>query len=151
MAPINTKRVLLAGLAAGVVMNVIDFAANTFVTGGRMHAELTAVNLTLWANLNMPAKMPVFFAIDFVLAILLVWLYAAIRPRFGSGPRTAIIAAVFVWLVSGALGYIYVLMGLFSTANFAMNSAVGLVNFAASAWVGGKFYSEPAAPEAPPA
>ena len=151
MSPVNPKRVLVAGLAAGLVMNVIDFAANTFVTGGRMQAELTAVNPQLWSNLNMPAKMPVFFIIDFVLGILLVWLYAAMRPRFGPGPRTAITAALFVWLISGTLGYIYVLMGLFSTANFAMNSAVGLINFAASAWVGGKLYAEPAAPEAPPA
>jgi hypothetical protein len=31
---------------------------------------------------------------------LLVFLYAAIRPRFGAGPRTAMIAAALLWLAA---------------------------------------------------
>ena len=37
----------------------------------------------------------VFFA--FLLGIVTVWLYAAIRPRFGAGAKTAVIAGLFVW------------------------------------------------------
>ena len=33
----------------------------------------------------------------FVVGIMNVWLYAAIRPRFGAGPRTAAIAGFAVW------------------------------------------------------
>ena len=32
--------------------------------------------------------------------IISIWLYAAIRPRYGPGPKTAVIAAVGVWLLS---------------------------------------------------
>ena len=32
--------------------------------------------------------------VDFILGILTVWVYAAIRPRFGPGPRTALTAAL---------------------------------------------------------
>ena len=32
------------------------------------------------------------------MGLLLVWLYAAIRPRFGPGPRTATYAALVVWV-----------------------------------------------------
>lgn len=31
-----------------------------------------------------------------------IWLYAAIRPRYGPGPRTAIIAGFAMWLITSA-------------------------------------------------
>ena len=34
-----------------------------------------------------------------VLGILSVWLYSAIRPRYGAGVKTAVIAGVFIWVV----------------------------------------------------
>ena len=34
--------------------------------------------------------------------IFAVWLYSAIRPRYGAGPKTAIIAGLFIWFI-GAL------------------------------------------------
>ena len=37
-------------------------------------------------------------AIRLAFGFLVVYLYAALRPRFGAGPRTAAIAAVFFWL-----------------------------------------------------
>jgi hypothetical protein len=35
-----------------------------------------------------------------VSGVLAVWLYAAIRPRFGSGPRTAIISGTVFWALT---------------------------------------------------
>ena len=37
------------------------------------------------------------------LGVATVWLYAAIRPRFGPGPKTAICAGLVVW----ALSYVF--------------------------------------------
>jgi hypothetical protein len=39
-------------------------------------------------------------AITFALGILAVWTYAAIRPRYGAGPKTAICAGLAVWAMS---------------------------------------------------
>ena len=33
------------------------------------------------------------------MGILMTWWYAAIRPRFGAGPKTAAIAGFAVWLI----------------------------------------------------
>ena len=41
----------------------------------------------------------------FVGGPMALWLYAAIRPRFGAGPRTAVIAATFIWFVLGPYGF----------------------------------------------
>ncbi|MBY0493183.1 MAG: hypothetical protein K2Y23_03095 [Cyanobacteria bacterium] len=46
---------------------------------------------------------PKFTFVTLLLGIATVWLYAAIRPRLGPGPKTAIVAGVFVW----ALSYLY--------------------------------------------
>ncbi len=37
-----------------------------------------------------------------VMGVGLIWLYAAIRPRFGPGPRTAAIAGFGIWLITSA-------------------------------------------------
>lgn len=142
MTPINTQRVFLGGLAAGFVMNVIDFASNMFIMGARTQAEWTAVNPLIWANANDPRKLPAFLLIDFALGILLVWLYAAIRPRFGPGMATAIKAAVFAWALGGSVWYLFTLLGLFSYTSFLMGMAVSLVNTIASTLVGAKLYKE---------
>lgn len=61
---------------------------------------------------NLPpigaSAIAVFLLYAFALGLVLVWLYAAIRPRFGAGPRTAIIAGVAVWFlayVTGAVNF----------------------------------------------
>ena len=35
--------------------------------------------------------------LTFVLGIVMIWLYALIRPRSGAGPKTAVIAAIIIW------------------------------------------------------
>jgi drug/metabolite transporter (DMT)-like permease len=39
--------------------------------------------------------------LTFLMGILLIWLYAAIRPRYGAGPGTAALAGVAVGLLGG--------------------------------------------------
>jgi hypothetical protein len=142
MASINTGKVVVGGLAAGFVMNVIDFVSNMFIVGTRMQTELEAVNPMLWTNMNDPGKIPVFVVIDFVLGIALVWLYAAMRPRFGAGAGTAMKAGFYVWFVASLMWYFFVLMGITSYTTFAIGGAVALVNMLASAYVGGMLYKE---------
>lgn len=141
MAAMNAKRLLVAGAVAGVVMNVIDFVANYF-TGASLHRDLMSVNPALWENMNRPGRLPAYLLIDFILAFVIVWLYVAIRPRFGAGSSTALRAAAATWLFGAAQWYLFVLMGLLSHATFGVSSLVSAVNFAATALVGGMLYRE---------
>jgi hypothetical protein len=45
---------------------------------------------------------PLFVILDFIYGIVLVYLYAAIRPRFGAGPSTAVQAGILMWLIAAA-------------------------------------------------
>ena len=91
MSQISVVGVVKGGLAAGLVMNISEFVLNVPVAGDQMNAELAARNLPPVAT----NQIAVFVVLTFVLGLVTVWLYAAIRPRFGAGPKTAIIAGVF--------------------------------------------------------
>ena len=141
---INTQKVVLGGLAAGFVMNVIDFVFNMYVVGARMKAETDAFKPGLADQMNKTSVMVSYIVMDFALGILLVWTYAAIRPRFGPGAKTAVYAAILFWLLGGIFYSGYLHMGMMSAGLWWTFAFVGLVNFLISAWVGAKLYSEDA-------
>ena len=96
MAGINTGKVIAGGLVAGVVFNVLDFLNNYLIVGKDFTANATRLNIDP-AVLESPAGVASWVVIDFLMGILIVWAYAAIRPRFGPGPKTAIIAGLVPW------------------------------------------------------
>ncbi|HSD31423.1 MAG TPA: hypothetical protein VLB49_05900 [Gemmatimonadales bacterium] len=136
MGKINTQKVLIGGLVAGAVMNVIDILAYGVVFRSTF-PEPTAsgpfgLPLTLW-----------FVIMDFVYGIVLVYLYAAIRPRFGAGPRTAVIAALLVWtLISLLHGLTEAPMAFAPQKVYTIGALIGLVALPLGALAGAKVYTE---------
>jgi hypothetical protein len=59
-----------------------------------------------------PMLLSMLMGITFVLGILAVWTYAAIRPRFGAGPKTAFIAGLAVWAMSYLYAGVYAYAGI---------------------------------------
>jgi len=142
---INTQKVIVGGLAAGVVMNVWDFVMNMFVLGKRMSEEMNAVAPGTAEKMMTTSAMVCYIIMDFILGIMITWLYAAMRPRFGPGFGTAAKGAIFVWVLFGIAYSGYLISGMMSMSTWTMASVGGLVNLMLAAWVGGKLYSEPVA------
>ena len=139
MGRINLGRVLMAGLLAGLVINISETILNTVVAGAAMEEALRARNLPPVGGAQIGGF--IFFA--FVIGIATVWLYAAIRPRFGPGPKTAVIAGLAVWFFA----YFYpstvdVLMGFFPIQVTALGLVWGLVEIVAASLAGGWAYTE---------
>jgi len=143
---INTQKVVIGGIAAGVVMNIIDFISYSFILGARMKAESDAFKPGLSDSMMTSSAMISNIVMDFVLGIALVWTYAAIRPRFGPGPKTAVYAAILFWVLAAIFLSGYLHMGMMSSGLWWTFAFVGLVNFLISAWVGAKVYTENAVP-----
>lgn len=139
MGKINMGRVIGAGLTAGLVMNVIGFVVRGLLLGDKWMVATTRLGLTP-ANQSM-ARVG-FVITDFIFGIMLVWLYAAIRPRFGAGPKTAVIAAVFSWLIYSCTMGTQVGAGVYHKGIIAYASLGGLVAALAGALVGGMLYRE---------
>jgi hypothetical protein len=96
MRKINMGRVFLGGLVAGLIINIGEFVLNMPILGNLWTDALRALNRP-----PMDAEPPTFFILlSFVLGILIMWIYAAIRPRFGAGPLTAISAGLIVWALA---------------------------------------------------
>ncbi len=96
MGKINMERVILGGLLAGLVINISEFVLNMAVLGSLWNEALQALN-------NPPfdtGAITFFVLLCFALGILAVWVYAAIRPRFGAGPMTAVCAGLLVWALA---------------------------------------------------
>ena len=139
---INTKKVLIGGFVAGVVMNAVDWIVNGFILGARMKAESDAFKPGM-ADQMMSGSMTVsYIVMDFILGFALVWTYAAIRPRFGPGIRTASYAAILFWLLTMVFMSGYMHMGMMSAGLWWTFAVIGLVNYLLSAWAGAKFYTE---------
>jgi hypothetical protein len=139
---INTGKVLIGGIVAGVVMNAVDFVTNMFIVGERMKAETEAFKPGLSDQMMSTNTMISYIVMDFVLGIALIWTYAAIRPRFGPGIKTATYAALLFWILAGIFLSGYLHMGMMSTGLWFTFAFLGLVNFLLSAWAGAKFYTE---------
>src|SRR3989442_992582 len=100
MGKINWGRVVLGGLLAGVVLNIVDYVTY----GVWLKADMAAAMTGLGKNpAAMDSAVPLWVVLDFVYGIGLLWVYAAIRPRFGAGPKTAVIAGLAVWFFVGLL------------------------------------------------
>ena len=96
MASINTGRVIQGGLLAGLVLNIVCILNNSIIVGSRLKAEQLAGHYLAQPRLPF---LPVWLITMFLVGIALVWLYAAVRPRLGPGPGTALT----VGIVAGAL------------------------------------------------
>lgn len=137
----NFGRIVGGGLAAGVVANIIDGCGNVVFLGARWQSETDAIKPGLYAASGQ-SSMIGWITTDFLLGFLIIWLYAAMRPRFGPGPRTAIVAAVVVWFATRAYFASYIFLGFFSTGLIGIASFIALVALVAGAQVGGRVYQE---------
>jgi hypothetical protein len=98
MGKINWGRVIIGGLVAGVVMNLLWFAGWALLVRPGLSAALLDVGRPLQESVGGTVVMVV---MTFLIGILAIWLYAAIRPRCGPGPRTAAVASIAVGLLLG--------------------------------------------------
>jgi hypothetical protein len=93
MGQINRGRLLLGGLVAGLVITFGEYLLNGVILAN-YYVEVTA-------GLGVPqmsnATIGVFVLLSFVIGLVSVWLYAAVRPRLGPGVGTALKIAAAVW------------------------------------------------------
>ena len=120
MKGINFGRVILGGLLAGLVNNIAGYTINEVILKADHETALKALGKTVPQG---GSTMTVWMVMGFVFGIAAVWLYAAIRPRYGAGAGTAVRAGLAVWFFSTV--YTTILMS--NLGVFAVNAAlVGL-------------------------
>ncbi len=103
---------MLAGLAAGLVINVAELIGNLLVVGPHV------ANLMRRLDLAPPGGSAVLGlnGVGFALGCTMAWTYAAMLPRLGPGMRGAVIVGLTIWL-------------LFSVLPVLSNTLMGIVRF----------------------
>ena len=139
MGQINWSRVILGGIVAALVMSVSEFIMTVPVLGTQMQAELAQRTLP-----PMGGRVATFYTImDFIVGILTVWLYAAIRPRYGPGPKTAIYAGLAVWFLAYFRSrFGFVAMGVYPAGLMAFAVVWAFVQMILASLAGAWLYKE---------
>ena len=145
---INTGRVIGGGLLAGAIMNFVDFLVNGVWLMTRWTEEATALNARLVDPAVSTTSMIGWVVTDFLFGILIVWSYAAMRPRFGPGAATAMKAAFLVWLISHIAYGSFIFLNMYSAGLIASMSIGGLAAALAGGYAGCSIYREDASPVA---
>jgi hypothetical protein len=136
---INTSRVIVGGIVAGVVANVIDYVSQTFLFGNMMTAAMTKLNLPTTPTGGQLAGL---ILCDFAWMFATIWIYAAIRTRFGPGPKTAVYAAIASWVIGTTVASYFFLIGFFGTDLYLASSVEALLNSIIATVIGARFYAE---------
>ena len=139
MSRINPGRVVIGGLLAGLNISRGEFILNGVLLEEEMNAAMAALNkppvdqgMIMW-----------FVLLGFGLGCTLVWTYAAMRPRFGAGIKTAICASTLVW----GLAYLYpnvfmIIMNIFPRDMMVMVTVWGLIEIIVAGIAGAWAYKE---------
>jgi hypothetical protein len=97
MGKINMGRAVLGGLLAGLIINIGEYLLSGVLLAKQFSDALASLNRSFPAGAGNAAFYLILF---FALGIFTVWIYAAIRPRFGAGPMTAVCAGLVVWFLA---------------------------------------------------
>ena len=137
----NYPRIFLGGILGGVVSTIVTLLINAGLLGTR-YEQLQATGVFL-----KEPRLPFLFVwilVLFLVAIGLVWLYAAARTRMGPGPKTALAVGITVGLIAAVpcfvVHYSWSQFGGYVSGLWALDTVIGSsLATLAGAWV----YKEP--------
>lgn len=113
MNRIQINRLLVAGLVTLLTFLALELIWEGLIAslllGDAMEVLASYPNLSHWTVSNHVVNL----AIALGNCFMLIWLYASLRPMFGVGPRTALIASSFMFVFIFAFGLNYTNLGLF--------------------------------------
>jgi hypothetical protein len=142
MGKINWQRVLLGGVLWALVYNLVGAASWLLYREAQWKAALEGVGRH--APLVTAQFAASYIVVTLVGGVFAVWLYAAVRPRYGAGPKTAACAGVAVWLIGYLLPTIVwaVLLLPLPARLVVTDSATALVGVVLATLVGAWPYKE---------
>ena len=139
MGRMNIGRLVAGGVAAGVVGNLMHFVIGQYLTKVEMADMMQRLNLS---EAVVNGSVATWVIVDFVWGLLLVFTYAAMRPRFGAGPGTAVVSSVTLWLGVCSVFAGLTAMGLYTEQMFLKQSVLNLVATVVPGLVGAYIYKE---------
>ena len=131
---VNWARVVWSGLAAGLIVNAFEYGGHRVYLDDAWTAAFRALG-------KSPTGWSTFIPANFLVGILMVWLYARLRPRYGGGPKTALRSGLAVWVVFWVIPLMAIApMDLFPNSLLATAIGLGLVDASLAVLLGAWLY-----------
>ena len=141
MGEINIGRVILGGVAGGIVADILGYVVDGVMLAPRWTFAMQQLGRTEF-SVN---QWIVFSVLGLAYGIVAMWLYAASRPRFGAGPRTAVYIALAGWALSALIPNLnWWAAGILPRGLTVFTTAGAVVEWVAGVLVGAALYQEAA-------
>jgi hypothetical protein len=96
MGKINVGRLILGGIVAGIVGDLLDYPVDGIWLAKMWNRQLGSWGLGPFSG----SQFGWFMAFGIIIGLVSIWIYAAVRPRLGPGVKTAIYVGVAVWIIA---------------------------------------------------
>jgi hypothetical protein len=96
MGKISVSRLILGGIVAGIVANLLDYLVDGVLLGPMWNHQLETWGRPPFSG----SQIAWFLGFGIIIGLVAVWIYAGIRPRFGPGVKTAMYAGIAVWIIA---------------------------------------------------
>lgn len=114
MGTIHWRRILLGGVVAGTIIDLLQYLLHGVVLAPEWRQFMHSIGRPLEETFG---RIVFYVGLGVAYGVMATLLYASIRPRFGTGPITAFYAGTMVWVLGFFLPTVLWLpMGLFPTA-----------------------------------
>jgi len=133
---INTKRVLLGGFIAGMLLNIIDAPNSALIAGPQINEFL--LNHGIVPN---PFVAAYFFPFHILYGIMIVWTYASFIPKYEHGSTGALYATLLLLMTTRFMAFGFVVMGLMPLNIFLILSITMVIGSFVGGIIGCWYYS----------
>ena len=140
MARTNWSRVFLGGFLWVVAFNVVHMSAWFLLLESGWTSAFAALGRPWPQDLG---TLVMWFFLTFGGGVLAIWAYAAVRPQYGPGPKTAAAVAVVFWLLSNVGPTVWFAHLLLLPTGIILNSmAAGFIADVVATILGAWLYKE---------
>ncbi len=143
MGKINYGRVILGGIVGGIVGATIDWLCNALLFYPLWFETVRSLNRPKAFTGSPVPGLVGLYLLFIVGAVLMAWLYAAVRPRLGGGVRTAIYIGLVAWTFIKLLpNTFWVISGIFGRRIMFYDTLAGIFEMVPAAVVVAWLYKE---------
>lgn len=142
MTKINWTRLIIGGVVATIILFATDGVLHEHV----LHQDWEAVYSVLGAHESTTSHGIVilyFLVFELGRGFLAMLVYALMRPFFGAGPKTAVLAGIVSWLAFSVTGPAqFIPLGFYSTTLWGKVAGLQLITSIVAALAAGALYKE---------
>lgn len=103
MGKINVGRWILGGLVAGIVGDIVESVLDAVWLGPHWDAAMRVLGKPGITT----GQIVHYNLVGLIIGLTSVWIYAAIRPRFGAGAKAAFYAGCATWVLASLVPILF--------------------------------------------